>query len=148
MECDDEYWEIGPDSTVTFKQPPDKPSTVTFFNCSTRLSSILASALNTLYSTKKYKVVLGLVGDQWEQRAVAELDSSLNTWIDSVPPHRKFQYASLYGCTSISRLTIQQYGGILRGRARYSSINLLHSTAPTTLSAYRSTGLSFTSLPR
>lgn len=49
----------------------------------------MASALGTLYSTKKSKVRMGLIGDQWEQRAVAELDSSLNKWNDSVPDHCK-----------------------------------------------------------
>jgi hypothetical protein len=33
-------------------------------------------------------MILGIVGPQWEQRIVAELDSSLNKWIDSVPDHR------------------------------------------------------------
>jgi hypothetical protein len=33
-------------------------------------------------------MILGIVGPQWEQQIVAELDSSLNKWIDSVPDHR------------------------------------------------------------
>jgi hypothetical protein len=32
--------------------------------------------------------MLGLVGPKWEQQVVAELDSSLNKWVDSVPEHR------------------------------------------------------------
>lgn len=40
------------------------------------------------YSINKSKVVLGLAGRQSEQRIVAELDSALNKWMDSVPDHR------------------------------------------------------------
>lgn len=34
--------------------------------------------------------MLGFVGDQWEQHIVAELDSALNHFVDSVPDHRMF----------------------------------------------------------
>jgi len=40
------------------------------------------------YSINKLKVLLGFVGQQWEQQIVAELDSALNKWIDGVPDHR------------------------------------------------------------
>lgn len=33
--------------------------------------------------------MLGFVGPQWEQHIVAELDSALNKWVDSVPDHCK-----------------------------------------------------------
>src|ERR1700722_11939255 len=42
------------------------------------------------YSIKKSKILLGFVGQQWEQHIVSELDSALNKWIDSVPDHRTF----------------------------------------------------------
>ncbi len=42
------------------------------------------------YSINKSKALLGFVGQQWEQHIVAELDSALNKWIDSVPDHRAF----------------------------------------------------------
>ena len=41
------------------------------------------------YSINKSKALLGFVGQQWEQHIVAELDSALNKWVDSVPDHRK-----------------------------------------------------------
>ena len=41
------------------------------------------------YSINKSKALLGFVGQQWEQRIVAELDSALNKWIDTVPDHRE-----------------------------------------------------------
>ena len=42
------------------------------------------------YSINKSKALLGFVGQQWEQHIVAELDSALNKWVDSVPDHRMF----------------------------------------------------------
>lgn len=56
----------------------------------------MASALRTLYSTKKSKVRLGFVGERWEQRTVAELESSLNKWLASVPAHCKLRPSSLF----------------------------------------------------
>lgn len=44
LECDDEYWEDG------FKQPPDKPSSITFFNCYLGLIDILAYAMRLIVS--------------------------------------------------------------------------------------------------
>ena len=53
-----------------------------------KLLEILAFAHRTLYSTKKSKLLTGLVGDQWEQRVVADLYSAMNNWKDSLPDHR------------------------------------------------------------
>ncbi|KAL4249328.1 ABC-transporter-regulating transcription factor-like protein [Abortiporus biennis] len=88
-ECDDEFWEITGE-TVKFKQPANQPSKITFFNCLLRLNQILAFALRTIYSINKSKALLGFVGPQWEQHIVAELDSALNKWIDSVPDHLRW----------------------------------------------------------
>ncbi|KZT00948.1 uncharacterized protein LAESUDRAFT_731789 [Laetiporus sulphureus 93-53] len=88
-ECDDEYWET-PDPDLAFKQPPGKPSVIAFFNCFIRLNQILGFALRTIYSINKSKALLGFVGQQWEQHIVAELDSALNKWIDSVPDHLRW----------------------------------------------------------
>ncbi|TCD62493.1 hypothetical protein EIP91_006814 [Steccherinum ochraceum] len=98
VECDDEYWEISenpnPEKShkkiVAFKQPAGKPSKITYFNCFLRLNQILAFALRTIYSINKSKALLGFVGTQWEQHIVAELDSALNKWIDSVPDHLRW----------------------------------------------------------
>ncbi|KAI0706989.1 fungal-specific transcription factor domain-containing protein [Earliella scabrosa] len=88
-ECDDEYWTAA-DPEAAFKQPPGKPSKIAFFNCFVRLHQILAFAMRTIYSINKSKALLGFVGQQWEQHIVAELDSALNKWIDSVPDHLRW----------------------------------------------------------
>lgn len=94
MECDDEYWDVDPDSVATFRHPPGKPSRIACFNCMIQLGEILARAIRNLYAIKKSKNLLGLLlGDDVEQRLVAELDSALNNWVDSVPSHCKLTSA-------------------------------------------------------
>ncbi|PPR05818.1 hypothetical protein CVT26_010098 [Gymnopilus dilepis] len=85
IECDDEYWETeNPDDA--FKQPHGKPCSITAFICLIKLCEILAFTLRTLYSTKKSKILVGLIGHEWEHRIVAELDSSMNQWKENLPP--------------------------------------------------------------
>ena len=50
---------------------------------------VSANVDHVKYSINKSKVLLGFVGPQWEQHIVAELDSALNKWIDTVPDHRE-----------------------------------------------------------
>ncbi|KAJ7287859.1 fungal-specific transcription factor domain-containing protein [Mycena rebaudengoi] len=89
MEVDDEYWD-HPDPEQAFKQPSGKPSLLTFFICHIRLSEILGSTLRRLYASNKSRVLMGLVGPDWEQRAVAELDSAMNDFLHSVPSHLRW----------------------------------------------------------
>ncbi|KAI0080937.1 hypothetical protein K474DRAFT_1704231 [Panus rudis PR-1116 ss-1] len=89
VECDDEYWVIS-ENGIKSEQPAGKPSKIAYFNSSIRLTQILGYALRTIYSIKKSKILLGLTGPQWQQNIVAELDSALNKWIDSVPDHLRW----------------------------------------------------------
>jgi hypothetical protein len=88
IECDDEYWETS-DPEQAFKQPPGKPCKVSCFIWSIRLAELLGFALRTLYATKKSKMLIGLIGNEWESQVVAELDSSMNKWKDSLPHFRE-----------------------------------------------------------
>ncbi|QRV74945.1 Fungal specific transcription factor domain [Ceratobasidium sp. AG-Ba] len=91
VEVDDEYWPHNPaDLNFVPTQPAGVPARVAFFNCYLRLIQILGFALRTIYSINKSKILLGFVGPQWEQHIVAELDSALNKWIDSVPDHLRW----------------------------------------------------------
>ncbi|KAJ3733532.1 fungal-specific transcription factor domain-containing protein [Lentinula guzmanii] len=87
LECDDEYWENPQYPELSFKHPPNKPSIISCFNSHLRLCEILAFALRTLYSTKKSKLLLGLVGEEWEQKILREIDSALQKWFKTVPEH-------------------------------------------------------------
>ncbi|ELU37004.1 nucleus protein [Rhizoctonia solani AG-1 IA] len=91
VEVDDEYWpHVQTDPTFVPAQPAGVPPRVAFFNCYLKLIQILGFALRTIYSINKSKILLGFVGPQWEQHIVAELDSALNKWIDSVPDHLRW----------------------------------------------------------
>ncbi|KAK0441749.1 fungal-specific transcription factor domain-containing protein [Desarmillaria tabescens] len=107
VECDDDYWEVAPDGQVRFNQPSDEPSQISYINAVIRLTEIMSVVMKTLCSIKKARAMSGLTGKSWEQRLVAELDSSLNAWVDSIPDHLRwdpkrenglflYQSASLY----------------------------------------------------
>ncbi|KAJ7777537.1 fungal-specific transcription factor domain-containing protein [Mycena maculata] len=75
IEVDDEYWEHG------FTQPPGKPSFLSYFACLLRLCEIMGDALRRLYPSKKLKNPVS------EQSVVVELDSAMNDFFNSIPPH-------------------------------------------------------------
>lgn len=50
VECDDEYWSPS-DPKDAFKQPPGKPSKLSYFIAYLKLSQILAFALRTIVSS-------------------------------------------------------------------------------------------------
>ncbi|KAJ7450938.1 fungal-specific transcription factor domain-containing protein [Mycena galericulata] len=88
-ECDDEYWEPA-DPSQAFRQPPGKPSRITFFNAFLRLNNILGFSLRILYSLNKAKAQFAVRDDAWEEHLVAELDSALNKWVDLIPAHLRW----------------------------------------------------------
>ncbi|KAF5346169.1 hypothetical protein D9758_009925 [Tetrapyrgos nigripes] len=88
LEVDDEYWE-NPDPEKTFHQPSGKPSKVTAFNLTLRLNRITGIMLRTIYAISKSR--FGFVNwPLWEQHIVAELDSALNKWVDTVPGYLRW----------------------------------------------------------
>ncbi|KAJ6557317.1 fungal-specific transcription factor domain-containing protein [Mycena vulgaris] len=84
LEVDDEYWEHG------CTQPSGQPSLLSYFVCHVRLYEILGDALRRLYASNKSRGFMGWTGLEWEERAVAELDSALNDWLDTVPLHLRW----------------------------------------------------------
>ncbi|CEH18760.1 TRANSCRIPTION FACTOR PDR1-RELATED [Ceraceosorus bombacis] len=71
-------------------QPVEKPSLLAGFVASIRLDQIIGRTLRTIYAIGKAKVSRGFVGRQWDQFIVAEIDSSLNQWLGTVPQHLKY----------------------------------------------------------
>ncbi|KAJ7194854.1 fungal-specific transcription factor domain-containing protein [Mycena pura] len=78
-DCDDEYWETE-DPCMAFKQPPGKPSTVAYMGAYLKLIEILGMAQDTIYLVNARNK-----SDEWTRDAVANLDSALNAWADSIP---------------------------------------------------------------
>jgi hypothetical protein len=76
--------------------------------------------MRRLYGSKKSKIRMGWDGPDWEQCAVSELDSAMNDFVDTVPPHRtSLPFQHIFGV----QLSMQ-CGGILRTRPRaHSSTN-------------------------
>ncbi|KAL1942963.1 hypothetical protein VTO73DRAFT_4634 [Trametes versicolor] len=88
-ECDDEFWE-NDDPEKAFVQPADMPSKTAFWNCYIRLFKVIAYATRTIFSIRKSRAQMVNGDQQWEDRIVAELDSELNRWADTVPEHLKW----------------------------------------------------------
>ncbi|KAF8145425.1 fungal-specific transcription factor domain-containing protein [Mycena galopus ATCC 62051] len=84
LAVDDEYWDQG------FAQPAGIPSRMSYFICYLQLCEILGDTMRRLYSSKKAKILMGWDGPEWEQRAVAELDSTMNRFLDSIPSHLRW----------------------------------------------------------
>ncbi|KAJ7753042.1 fungal-specific transcription factor domain-containing protein [Mycena maculata] len=84
VECDDEYWESA-DPTTAFKQPPGKPSVVSYTIAYLKLIEILRMAQRTIYLVKPSDRP-----PDWPRTAMAALDSALNEWLDMVPDHLRW----------------------------------------------------------
>ncbi|KAJ6476873.1 fungal-specific transcription factor domain-containing protein [Mycena sanguinolenta] len=84
LATDDEYLDQG------LEQPPGIPSQLLYFVYYSQLMDILGDAQRRLYGPKKAKISIGWDGPEWEQRAVAELDSAMNRFLDSIPPHLRW----------------------------------------------------------
>ncbi|KAJ3852833.1 fungal-specific transcription factor domain-containing protein [Lentinula lateritia] len=92
LDCDDEYWENPDNPEQAFQQPPGKPSRVSYVVRFIKLMDILGLAMRTIYSIRRSDMwtAMGLTALQWNEKIVAELDSSLNKWIDELPQHLRW----------------------------------------------------------
>ncbi|KAF7347296.1 Zn(2)-C6 fungal-type domain-containing protein [Mycena venus] len=85
FEVDDEYWDQG------FTQPPEKPeSQLSYFLADLRLCEIWGDAMRRLYAPKKLKTRMGWDTLGGEQSSVATFDSRMNDFLDSIPPHLRW----------------------------------------------------------
>jgi len=90
MAVDDEVLMKSSELGTTPEQPAGVPSAFGYFLCSIRLDQIIGRTLRTIYAIGKAKVQRGFVGRQWDQFIVAEIDSALNQWLDTVPSHLRY----------------------------------------------------------
>ncbi|KAK1227497.1 Gypsy retrotransposon integrase-like protein 1 [Marasmius sp. AFHP31] len=110
-ECDDEYWE-NPDPKQALVQPEGKPSVLSFFVAYLKLVDIIGFVQRNLYSVGRKSELwsgMGISGIEWKRKAVTELDSALNKFLDEIPDHLKwdpemsnpvfFQQSALLHCT-------------------------------------------------
>ncbi|KAG9016462.1 hypothetical protein FRB93_010711 [Tulasnella sp. JGI-2019a] len=87
LEVDDNGWD---ETKQAWVQPVGKPSQLAFLVQQSKLTSILANCMKTVYCINKSKVRLGFVGTGWEQDKVSELDSALNEWQEALPDHLRW----------------------------------------------------------
>ncbi|KAF8170993.1 hypothetical protein K438DRAFT_200738 [Mycena galopus ATCC 62051] len=86
LEVDDEYWE---DPIHPFQQPAHRPSRITYFNTLMRLTHIMGFSVQVLYPLTKVRTMFSL-DDAWIEKAVMELDSTLNVWRNQIPDHLRW----------------------------------------------------------
>ncbi|KAF5386389.1 hypothetical protein D9757_006690 [Collybiopsis confluens] len=89
INVDDEYWENPDDPENTFQQPEGKPTMRSYFVSLIKLLDILGYAMRTIYAVRRTDIwtVKGMSGVEWNEKIVAELDSSLNKWLEEIPAH-------------------------------------------------------------
>ncbi|EPQ32023.1 uncharacterized protein PFL1_00221 [Pseudozyma flocculosa PF-1] len=90
LEVDDEYIFAAGNEGPPPTQPPGKPATISAFVCSLRLEEILGRTLRSVYAIPATKSRYGFMGKEWDQRIVAEVDSALNNWLETVPAHLRY----------------------------------------------------------
>ncbi|KAK1217366.1 Gypsy retrotransposon integrase-like protein 1 [Marasmius sp. AFHP31] len=106
IECDDEYWPKAADGLgmategsqahESFKQPPDKPSTMSYWIYFLRLLDVVGFAQRTIYAVRRTDMWtrMGMTRAEWNEKVVKELDEALAGWVDSVPEHLKWNPAN------------------------------------------------------
>ncbi|KAF7347215.1 Zn(2)-C6 fungal-type domain-containing protein [Mycena venus] len=87
IECDDEYW----DEPHRFQQPPEKPSLAAYMTSYLTLMSILNRVQRSIVEADFFFQSYGVSRQkEREPEIVAELDSALNKWVDSIPRHLRW----------------------------------------------------------
>ncbi|VDB85388.1 unnamed protein product [Peniophora sp. CBMAI 1063] len=83
--CDDMYWD-HPDKSLSFKQPEGRPSRVDILVYHVKLYLAVAPAMCLIFAGSKTRNMVGIT-EGWERATVANLDSRLNMWAESMPTH-------------------------------------------------------------
>ncbi|KAK7457856.1 Gypsy retrotransposon integrase-like protein 1 [Stygiomarasmius scandens] len=90
IECDEDAWD-DPEIDVSLLSPvKDSPSA--FFNCYMKLLEIIGFGQRALFPVKRLELAakMGTSSADWTQKAVMEVDSALNSWMDNIPSHLKW----------------------------------------------------------
>ncbi len=89
IDVDDEYWETG-DPETDFKQPEGIPSKVSYFVSVLKLSRIMGEVLKTVYAVNRETLGFDWSDPTIQKDVVAEFDSAVNSWVDAVPEHLRW----------------------------------------------------------
>ncbi|THU89038.1 hypothetical protein K435DRAFT_678777, partial [Dendrothele bispora CBS 962.96] len=89
IECDDEYWPSEQsDPSKAFKQPEGKPSLLSHWIGRLKLFTIFKYSQRTIYAARRPQFIMGSDED-WRQKVIAQIDSSLNSWVEKIPSHHQ-----------------------------------------------------------
>ncbi|KAE9408003.1 hypothetical protein BT96DRAFT_1034322, partial [Gymnopus androsaceus JB14] len=86
-DIDDEYW-LHPDPEQAFKQPSGQPSRISFWIHFLKLMDICGLAQRSIFAVKKPERWAS--NSAWDERMVSELHAALNTWVDTIPEHLRW----------------------------------------------------------
>jgi hypothetical protein len=86
----DEYLVQASEAGTEPMQPPDELCVYQGFLQTARLSQVVGRTLRTIYAISKSKISRGFVGRKWDALVVADIDKSLNKWLESVPDHLRY----------------------------------------------------------
>ncbi|KAJ3892544.1 fungal-specific transcription factor domain-containing protein, partial [Lentinula edodes] len=93
-DCDDEYWEIPSHPHLEYIQPIGKPSLMSYWHHFVKLLHIAGLVKDHLVRVKHFTTRKSAL---WENsppdgndKIVMELDSALNSWMDELPDHLKW----------------------------------------------------------
>lgn len=89
LDVDDEYWETG-DAETDFKQPEGVPSKVSYFITILKLTRIMGDVLKTVYAVNRETLGFDWSDPIIQKDVVAEFDSAVNSWVDAVPAHLRW----------------------------------------------------------
>ncbi|KAJ4501161.1 fungal-specific transcription factor domain-containing protein [Lentinula lateritia] len=88
-DCDDEYWEIPSHPHLEYIQPIGKPSLMSYWHYFVKLLHIAGLVKDHLFTTRKSALWENSPPDG-NDKIVMELDSALNSWMDELPDHLKW----------------------------------------------------------
>ncbi|KZV67453.1 hypothetical protein PENSPDRAFT_654016 [Peniophora sp. CONT] len=88
-ECDDEYWDL-PGPSLALKQPEGRPSRVGLLVYYIKLQQAIGPGLCLIFSGARNRAMFGALDGTWERPTVANLDSRMNMWAESVPNHLRW----------------------------------------------------------
>ncbi|KAJ4480244.1 fungal-specific transcription factor domain-containing protein [Lentinula aciculospora] len=88
-ECDDEYWEIPSNPELELIQPIGKPSNMSYWHHFIKLLHIGGLVKDHLFTIRKSAPWGDSIPDS-NGAIIMELDSALNSWIDELPDHLKW----------------------------------------------------------
>ncbi|THU87624.1 hypothetical protein K435DRAFT_969816 [Dendrothele bispora CBS 962.96] len=91
IECDEDAWD-DPAIVDILSLPSAPKSPIIFFNHLIKIMEIIGFAQRTLYPVKRSELStkMGISTSDWTRKAVTEIDSALNNWMDNIPNHLRW----------------------------------------------------------